>query len=707
MASASDRIELLEAIGREDLEGLIDAFARVTGLAGGVVRHPAPGERTPTAARRMEEWRLTKVIGQSDFCCIVRKTAEGNRRCMWDDLAFAREAGDRRDAILYECYMGLTTVVAPIFVAGKHVANVYLGGGRPEDLPLVTAWETYLALAGEIRGAKSVTRKELRSAFELLPRVPQDRWESIRCLTSRLAELISQRATRQATLRRLAEIHERLGPSVNLRRGAEEFYSLAKELTAADTGGVYLVKDDGTALASEVLDYGDVAAGRKLEIPLDGQGLVVMAAQRRKPLVLGSRAAIEAASPATHPEGRGARRLGSFLGAPMVHAGKVVGVIDLGSHDEGAFSEEDDHLARLVAAQCASFVASSKRRQEIIRIFGEPSVGERANVLARQVPLLVDGTGCSIFLRRGGSEEAYLYATDELLVNPGLVSAAYYKPWEGLTGWVLGSGRPLRIPGGKGARSRAKLRQIDVRLKWAAKFRGQERSKTSFADRPYLAVPVTDRDGLVIGVIRVSDKATGDEFDGRDEETLRNFAEFLAVIVGDQASPRKPAAPPMPKTVFLSHGHDGSVAEEVADFLDRLLGLEVIRATRASARGQDMMYLLEAWAQECAVAVVVATADDECRVSTVAARKKATATAPAQERVERRIRPNVAHEMGYFQGSLGNTRVVILEERGAQMPSNVQGLLTLRFRIGNVKEVFGDLLGYLQDIGVVPRPSTH
>ncbi len=62
-----------------------------------------------------------------------------------------------------------------------------------------------------------------------------------------------------------------------------------------------------------------------------------------------------------------------------------------------------------------------------------------------------------------------------------------------------------------------------------------------------------------------------------------------------------------------------------------------------------------------------------------------------------RARQNVIHEAGLFQGRLGFERVILIEQDGIEEPSNLAGLLTIRFH-SKVEESFYELGRVLRKI---------
>jgi len=55
---------------------------------------------------------------------------------------------------------------------------------------------------------------------------------------------------------------------------------------------------------------------------------------------------------------------------------------------------------------------------------------------------------------------------------------------------------------------------------------------------------------------------------------------------------------------------------------------------------------------------------------------------------EARVRENVMHEIGYFQGRYGRNRVVLLHEESVNVPTNLAGVAYVPFPKGNVEAGF-------------------
>jgi predicted nucleotide-binding protein len=53
-----------------------------------------------------------------------------------------------------------------------------------------------------------------------------------------------------------------------------------------------------------------------------------------------------------------------------------------------------------------------------------------------------------------------------------------------------------------------------------------------------------------------------------------------------------------------------------------------------------------------------------------------------------RVRENVMHEIGFFQGSFGRNAVVLLHEEGVSIPTNLSGIVYVPFPQGSIESSF-------------------
>ncbi len=164
--------------------------------------------------------------------------------------------------------------------------------------------------------------------------------------------------------------------------------------------------------------------------------------------------------------------------------------------------------------------------QELLEIYGEL---DRDRLMALVVSYARDRLGAggsSIFLRDDITGRYVLRGTTGLLEGAEMpAERVEYEPGEGLTGWIAGHGRPLRIAN---VRDNGELRRIAEDLVWSKKY-SEISAKPGQA---YLGVPILSRDeSTVLGVLRVSGKAKGERFDAQHEALLSHVAAMVNIAI--------------------------------------------------------------------------------------------------------------------------------------------------------------------------------
>jgi predicted nucleotide-binding protein len=124
--------------------------------------------------------------------------------------------------------------------------------------------------------------------------------------------------------------------------------------------------------------------------------------------------------------------------------------------------------------------------------------------------------------------------------------------------------------------------------------------------------------------------------------------------------------------VFVVHGHNEAVKQEVARTLEGLGFAPVILHEQADG-GRTIIEKLEEHAAEVDFAVVLMTGDD------VGGSDLAS--------LHPRARQNVVLELGMFVGKLGRRHVRVLYEAGVEMPSDYLGVLYIPLDAGGAWRV--------------------
>ncbi len=127
----------------------------------------------------------------------------------------------------------------------------------------------------------------------------------------------------------------------------------------------------------------------------------------------------------------------------------------------------------------------------------------------------------------------------------------------------------------------------------------------------------------------------------------------------------RPTVAPTGHRIFLVHGHDEAVLQEVARFLERL-DQDIIILREQPNQGRTIIEKFEDYS-DVGFAVILLTPDD----------RGGPASDPSDEQ-RFRARQNVILELGYFLGRLGRSRVCALYREGVEIPSDYSGVLYVK-----------------------------
>lgn len=135
--------------------------------------------------------------------------------------------------------------------------------------------------------------------------------------------------------------------------------------------------------------------------------------------------------------------------------------------------------------------------------------------------------------------------------------------------------------------------------------------------------------------------------------------------------------------VFIVHGHDGELKESVARIIEKQ-GIEAVILSEQANQGRTIIEKFEEHSN-VAGAVCLFTADDAGKANSA-------------DDMQPRARQNVVFEAGYFIGKLGRDHIVILADKGIEMPSDLSGVVhtdTAYWQFDLIKEL--KAMGYTVD----------
>lgn len=136
--------------------------------------------------------------------------------------------------------------------------------------------------------------------------------------------------------------------------------------------------------------------------------------------------------------------------------------------------------------------------------------------------------------------------------------------------------------------------------------------------------------------------------------------------------------------VFIVHGHDGELKESIARMIEKQGIVPIILSEQAN-QGRTVIEKFEDYT-DVGGAICLFTADDLGR-------------AKESENDTCRARQNVVFEAGYFMGKLGRDHVIMLADKGVEIPSDLAGVVytdTNNWQVDMLKEL--KAIGYNVDL---------
>ena len=112
---------------------------------------------------------------------------------------------------------------------------------------------------------------------------------------------------------------------------------------------------------------------------------------------------------------------------------------------------------------------------------------------------------------------------------------------------------------------------------------------------------------------------------------------------------------------FIIHGHDETQKYKISRFITERLKKETIILHEQPSRGKAIIEKFEKHSN-VDFAIAIWTADD-------------IGKANVEKDYKPRARQNVVLETGYFVGKLGREKVIILREKGVEIPSDFLGVI--------------------------------
>ena len=165
------------------------------------------------------------------------------------------------------------------------------------------------------------------------------------------------------------------------------------------------------------------------------------------------------------------------------------------------------------------------------------------------------------------------------------------------------------------------------------------------------------------------------------------FQIYIDEMIEEATPTSTPVQPMNYERVFIVHGHDGELKQSVARIIEKQ-GIEAVILTEQANQGKTIIEKFEDYSDVGGV-ICLFTADDIGRTKT-------------ESSDHCRARQNVVFETGYFIGKLGRDHIVILADKGLEMPSDLSGVVrtnTDNWQFDLLKEL--KTMGYAIDLNLL------
>jgi predicted nucleotide-binding protein len=147
------------------------------------------------------------------------------------------------------------------------------------------------------------------------------------------------------------------------------------------------------------------------------------------------------------------------------------------------------------------------------------------------------------------------------------------------------------------------------------------------------------------------------------DRLVRDIDQIFEIRANSELEQPKPQAV---RRVFVTHGRSNDW-RAVQAYIEKDVELPTIELAQEANMGRTLIEKLVDNAARCDSAVIVMTGDDVANED------------------EARVRENVMHEIGFFQGRYGRSFVVLLHEDGVNIPTNLSGVAYVPFPKGTIE----------------------
>lgn len=163
--------ELINVINRREIQALMDDLYKVTGLGIGIIDLKG---------------NVLVGTGWQDACVKYHRVHPQTRQnCLESDLLLTKDVPEGK-VIAYQCKNCMWDMATPMYIGGKHVANVFFGQFFYEDE--TPDWEVFAAQAQRY----GFEREAYLAAVKRVPRVSREKADALIAFYAKFADLVSK-----------------------------------------------------------------------------------------------------------------------------------------------------------------------------------------------------------------------------------------------------------------------------------------------------------------------------------------------------------------------------------------------------------------------------------------------------------------------------------------------------------------------------------
>jgi signal transduction histidine kinase len=433
--------------------------------------------------------------------------------------------------------MGLNELRVPILI-GNYLGATMSGGQIWSEISVPDLRRKYKELKLSQIGVSFEEFKKARD--ESTHKLNEDQLGSAKRLLWHMAKSLTDMATSRAAELVSDQISLQTGYRTDMKTGLAFFLLRVGQLFRYSRATVWLrdpydesmLRIGGAAWDTSLTKRERRAIGLR-DIPV-GKGLVGKVVEQGEDLLLNTRSEIEGRTKYANVA-KFLIGLKSYISVPIKIGADTVGAIEMGIDEERAYHPPDRRVLHVLATHVGHYVRACRESNVFIEMLRSGDKGLFLKQVVKRLPGLIRGKGCSVFLRaESGAGPAFLAETTGL-AQASKTTPIFYDEGEGATGWVLKYGETINMEAHTDMEARKKAagemsRKLHFLRKYCEDVRidpAKPATSDEFAQMPFLATPILDEDGNVLGVVRITGR-TGGNFSMEDQTAVEACANLIA-----------------------------------------------------------------------------------------------------------------------------------------------------------------------------------